>query len=807
MTRSFERLTETELAEELASFEERLAGRTGESQIKKLVQNLRIHQIELEMQNRELRDAQTALEEARDRYADLYDFAPVGYLTLNTRGEIQEINLTGARMLGKPRAELLNRPFSSYLEGGQSKIFFRHLSRAFADDTKTTIELALQSGDRGTQWVLVESLRTGRSTHRCRTVLVDITVRRDAERLQRESEDRLALIADNVPVLIAYIDAHRRYVFNNAAYERWFGHSLNYIHGRHMREILGEEAYEAVRPYVDAALAGQEAHFEVEIPYRDAGNRYISATYVPHRDRGGETAGFFVVINDFSDRHRAEQALAEERAFVSAVLDTAGALVMVTDPEGRIVRFNRECERVTGYSTGDVQGRRFDMLLLPEERSGVEDTFELLRHGDFPNSHENHWVTRNGTRRLIAWSNTVLAGADEQITHVIAIGVDVTEQRRVENELRHSARQLKLVTDAVPVLIAYVDRDMRYRFVNAAYQDWYGVEPNDMVGRSIDEFVDDEAFATLRSWAERAFEGEEVFFENTIPHRRRGRRVVSANLVPDRNSEGGIDGYFSVVVDITERKQHEDSDKRRLLEAAHADRLSTMGEMTTEIAHELNQPLTAIVATADVCIDLAKRMSGEQDEMLGDALTEIRDQARRAAQIIKHLRTFARRRAPDFVPAALERIIEEAIALISIEARSSDVTVDTRVHGPATVDADPVLMEQLIVNLARNAIEAMISAGTESPRVRLTTSESGGTVDITVSDNGPGLSSEAKEHLFEPFYTTKPDGMGLGLAICRSVVEAHGGRIWTESSAAGGAEFTCRLRKINDRETAGGAFG
>lgn len=806
MTRSFERLTETQLAEELASFEERMAGSTRGSRLKKLVQNLRVHQIELEMQNRELRDTQTALEEARDRFADLYDFAPVGYLTLNTRGEIQEINLTGTRMLGSPRAELLKKPLSSYLEGGQSKIFFRHLSRAFADDTKATVELALRSGDRETPWVLMESLRTGRDTHRCRTVLVDITERRDAERLRRESEDRLALIADNVPVLIAYVDANRRYVFNNAAYERWFDHSLNYIHGRHMREILGEGAYDAVRPYVDAALAGQEARFEVEIPYRDAGNRYISATYVPHTDRSGEIAGFFVVINDLSDRHRAEQALAEERTFVSAVLDTAGALVMVADREGRIVRFNRECERVTGYSTSEVQGRRFDMFLLPEERPAVEDVFDRLKSRDFPTTHEHYWVTRDGARRLIAWSSTVLDGADGQITHVVATGVDVTEQRRVEDELRHSARQLKLVTDAVPVLIAYVDRDMRYRFVNAAYQDWYGAEPDDMVGHGVDEFVDDEAFAMLRSSAERAFRGEEVFFENTMLHRRRGRRVVSATLVPDRNPEGGVDGYFSVGVDITERRQNEDSDKRRLLEAAHADRLSTMGEMTTEIAHELNQPLTAIVATADVCVDLAKRVPGRQDEMLVDALTEISGQARRAAQIIKHVRAFARRREPDFVPTALERIIEDAIALISIEARSGAVSVDTFVHGPATIDADPLLIEQLIVNLARNAAEAMTLAGTESPRVRLTTSESAGTVDITVSDNGPGLSSEAMEHLFEPFYTTKPDGMGLGLAICRSIIEAHGGRIWADSSAAGGAEFTCRLQKINDREAGSDAF-
>jgi len=802
MSRDFDRLSKSELVDELAGLEDKLANNPEQSRIRNLVQNLRVHQIELEMQNRELREAQRTLEEARDRYTDLYDFAPVGYLTLDAQGVIREINLTGTRQLARPRAELLENPFATHLEPGQSKAFFRHLRRAFDDDAKTTVELALQS-DRGkTRWVSLESVRARtEETTVCRSAMVDITERKREEQSRRESESRLALIADNVPVLISYVDARRRYVFNNAAYERWFGHSRDYIHGRHMRDVLGDDAYGAVRHHVDAVLAGGEAHFEAELPYRDAGTRYVAVSYIPHRDTAGEVVGFFALINDLSERRRAERALAEEQSFVSAVLDTAGALVAVIDRNGRIVRFNRECERTTGYRSDEVQGRHFNMLLASKDQSAVTEVFESLGAGDFPNTYENHWVAKDGSRPLIAWSNTALTDDNGRVTHIVATGVDITERRRMEDELRHSEQQLRLVTDAVPVLIAYVDRDMRYRFANAAYRDWFGLEPGHMIGRRVEDLIESDTFKVTRPFAQRALAGEEVTYENIVQHRERGQCDVATTLVPDRSADSEVQGYYSVVADITERKRSEERDTRRLLEAAHTDRLSTMGEMTTEIAHELNQPLTAIATTADVCVEQARQLAGGQGATLAEVLGEISTQAHRAADIVKHVRTFARRREPALASVDLETLVDQALSLVRVEARADGVAIETCLAKPSRIEADAVLIEQLLVNLARNAIEAMTTAGVESPRLSIASTEGDGTLEIRVADNGPGLSIEAREHLFEPFYTTKADGIGLGLAICRSIIEAHGGRMWADTSPDGGAEFGFTLRKApNDKK-------
>ncbi|MDZ7839301.1 MAG: PAS domain S-box protein [Gammaproteobacteria bacterium] len=508
--------------------------------------------------------------------------------------------------------------------------------------------------------------------------------------------------------------------------------------------------------------------------------------------------GFFGLVNNLSERQWADKALADERTFVSAVLDTTGALVVVLDRDGRIVRFNRESERATGYSATEVEGRRFDMFLLPGERIDVEDVFGHLSDGDFPLTYENHWVAKSGGARLIAWSNTALTGPDGRVEHVIATGIDVTERRRMEEELRESERQLKLITDAVPVLISYVDCDLRYRFANAAYGEWLGVEPSQMIGQRLDDLIEEDTMAVLRPFAARALAGEEVSYENVLNHRRLGRRDVSMNLVPDRDQHGVVHGYFAVALDITDRKRREAADKRRLLESAHADRLSTMGGMTTEIAHELNQPLTAIATTADICVRRAAGIDGGGDDMLSESLSEISTQAHRAARIIKHLRDFARRHEPEYAPVAVERVIDRALSLIRIEADANHVAVRAVHHSRAMVEADVVLIEQVIVNLARNAIQAMSAAGTDRPRLMLATEATREHIELAVFDNGPGLADAVLAHLFEPFHTTSTEGMGLGLPICRTIVEAHGGEIRGENRPAGGAVFRIRLRRLDD---------
>lgn len=245
--------------------------------------------------------------------------------------------------------------------------------------------------------------------------------------------------------------------------------------------------------------------------------------------------------------------------------------------------------------------------------------------------------------------------------------------------------------------------------------------------------------------------------------------------------------------DIEERKQREAEESLRQLRMAHENRLALLGEMASALAHELNQPLTAIANYAALSI---RRLAAPPIDpaALRDLLGKMQEQALRAGEIVWHIRDFAKKRAPSREPLALDTLVREVLTLAEIEARSSGVCIAFTVRSPLPkAQADRLQIEQVLLNLIRNAIDAMADTPGERRLGIEASVDEGGQLQLAVSDCGHGLGGIDMDELFAPFHTTKPDGMGIGLAICRSIVEAHGGRIWAESNPEGGATFRFHL--------------
>lgn len=299
--KDYRRLTQGELDEELAALEDRLSTTGGASRVKTLFQNLRIHQIELEMQNRELRETLNTLDDVRDRFADLYDFAPIGYMTLDNRGIVREINLTGARMLGRPRTELYDRPLVPRLEPGYSRAFFTHLDRIFDTPVKATVELALRARSREKPWVMLESVRvrSGNETV-CRTAMIDVTERRNIEADLRRTEEKLWRMTDAVPVLISYIDADMRYRSANSTHRQWLGLNPERMIGRRVHELMDPDRVAVLMPFAERALEGEEVTFENTVMHGELGLRRVKVTLIPDQDSNGLGKGFFSVITDIT---------------------------------------------------------------------------------------------------------------------------------------------------------------------------------------------------------------------------------------------------------------------------------------------------------------------------------------------------------------------------------------------------------------------------------------------------------------------------------------------------------------------------
>lgn len=277
--------------------------------------------------------------------------------------------------------------------------------------------------------------------------------------------------------------------------------------------------------------------------------------------------------------------------------------------------------------------------------------------------------------------------------------------------------------------------------------------------------------------------------------RRNGERfdalIFEAPLI---DAQGRQRGWMGSVLDITERKRAQDFERQQQEKLQFTARLVTMGELASTLAHELNQPLSAIASYNTGCIN--KLESGEftRDQLL-PILRKIGQQAQRAGQIIRRVHEFVRRSEPNRVPSTINAIIDDSVALLESTAMKRRARVDVScAAGLPEVLADRVMIEQVVLNLARNGLDAMSDTPPEQRRLAITSDlHDEGMVCVSIADRGCGIAKDTEEKLFSPFFTTKPEGMGMGLNICRSIIELHGGRLWFEPTPQGGTIFRFTL--------------
>jgi len=336
------------------------------------------------------------------------------------------------------------------------------------------------------------------------------------------------------------------------------------------------------------------------------------------------------------------------------------------------------------------------------------------------------------------------------------------------------------------------DLDGRIIYVNPAFCRMTGFDAGELLNRlpPMPYWAPEEQEATQaahkRSLAGLApTEGTELRFQ-----RKNGERfdalIYEAPLI---DAEGRHTGWMGSVVDITERKRAEELSRQQQEKLQFTARLVTMGEMASTLAHEINQPLTAISSYTTGCLNRLEAGDLPRED-LRDALGKLASQAQRAGRVIRRIYDFVRRSEPQRQPCDLNVIVDDAIGLIEGDARKHGVRIiaDLAENLPA-MRADRVMLEQVLLNLMRNGMDAM-QAKPRSERnlvVHTTFREEG--VEVSVADRGTGIAQEAAMRLFEPFFSTKPEGMGMGLNICRSIVESHKGRMWVEPNPGGGSVF------------------
>ena len=446
-------------------------------------------------------------------------------------------------------------------------------------------------------------------------------------------------------------------------------------------------------------------------------------------------------------------------------------------------------------------------------RSGLLDSIGVVVAGsgraNFPTATErlllgvaaNQAAIGLQEARLLSEQRRVAEELDQRVAErtrqLIIVNEDLrrenTERRRAEEALRESEERWRAVFDNSAAGIALANPSGRFLAGNLAYQKMLGYSEKELRELSFLDITHEDYRDANSELTTELLEGKRQYFEMEKRYRRKDGNLIWVRVHVSLVSGKQITPRFllAIVDNITELKRAEEGLRDAQMTLAHVTRVATLGEMTASIAHEINQPLGALVNNANACLGW---LSTENLEEVRNSVELMLDDAQRASEIITRIRSLVKKAPPQKDWLDINQTIREVIGLARNEIQRNGVALETQLSDDMPlIFADRIQLQQVMLNLMMNAIEAMTQVTT--PRELLISSgadDSKGVV-VVVRDSGPGLDSKSHERLFEPFYTTKPQGMGMGLAICRSLIEAHGGRLWATTNAPHGAVFQFTL--------------
>jgi PAS domain S-box-containing protein len=629
----------------------------------------------------------------------------------------------------------------------------------------------------------------------CRGLLRARADRKQAEENLERERRQLLSIFDNIdePVYVADPNTHELLYVNEAFRKQW-GEGV----GRKCHEVFQGQAGPCsfcTNDRIFGANIGQPYVWEFQNRTNGLWYRCIDKA-IEWPD--GRIVRYEMAI-DITERKRAELALKDsEEQFRTLAENVPGVVYLCrNDRRHTMIYVSESVQELTGVSAAEFVsgGVSFADLYHPDDAAGIgpgvdaavaeKRQFVLvyrLKHAD----GRWRWVEERG-RGVFA--------EDGELRFLEGALTDITERKQAEKALRRERDFAEGLIETAQCIVLVLDLEGRILRFNPYLEE--------ICGCSLDVVQGADWYATFVPEAER--DRARLAFRQTLgdirtpglisPIRTQdGReREIEWNSRTLKDESGRTVGLLAVGQDITERKRAAEVALQRQAELAHVHRLSMMGELATGLAHELNQPLCAVSTCVQTCLRLMKVRPESLSEVT-EGLEEAVAQAERAGEIIRRLRNFVRKHEPMRLPAVLSDVIKEAVAGVRAEARRCGIAIKLELaEKMPSVPVDSVQIQQVLLNLVRNSIEAIKGAHGRPGEIRIEARPADGQVEVVVRDTGPGLPAEALEKVFESFYTTKPYGLGLGLPLSRSFIEAHGGRLWATPNSDGGVAFRFTL--------------
>jgi two-component system sensor kinase FixL len=506
-------------------------------------------------------------------------------------------------------------------------------------------------------------------------------------------------------------------------------------------------------------------------------------------------------VEDVTDAHLsimvAEDRFRSAEERFEATFESNAVGIALIAPDGRFLKINAHFGNLLGYGHEEILGMSIGAMTHPDDlKSSNEQIAALLSGAGLPYTIEKRYLRKDGTAQWVRATRTLVRDPAGEPAYFVAVAEDIAACKTAEASLLQREAYLQSILDTVPAGMIVIDHTGDIESFSRTAERQFGYAPEEIIGKNIRLLMptgDRERHdGYLRRFNETG-EARIIGIGRVVTGERKDGSTFALNLSVGEISPKSRGQFVGFIQDLTERQAAEARMRELQAELIHVSRFTALGEMASTLAHELNQPLTAIANFLKGSRRLLDQGLGGNEAMLSHAVDQAADQALRAGQIIRRLRAFVERGEIERACENLPKLIDEASALALLGAKEGGVRVlfelDPKAH---TVLVDRIQIQQVLFNLMRNGIEAMQELPIRNLRVS-TALRSDGMVEVSVCDTGTGLAPEVVGQLFRAFVTTKPTGMGFGLSICRTIVEANKGTISAGPNPGGGTIFSFTL--------------
>jgi PAS domain S-box-containing protein len=612
--------------------------------------------------------------------------------------------------------------------------------------------------------------------------------------------DQLRLVIDTIPTLVWSCRPDGAFDYVSRRWSEYTGISA--------RDAMGSGWMVAYHPddigkhqekRLASLLSGEPVINEVRLRRADGQYRWHLIQGVPLHDSSGNIVKWYGAASDIEDRKRIEQALRRSERELRDLIETMPAMAVAALPDGSRTFVNRRWMEYTGLSAEDTEGSGWKTAIHPEDFERWLKLWRACLANGAPFEDEARFRRASDGEYRWFWTRGVaLRDEHGNVTGWYGLGMDIQDRKTAEQERerllqleRQAERELQLTIDTIPAIVMRHGRDGSPEFLNQTGRTYIGLSQDSLQGQRWAVAIHPDDLSKVEAaWRAHLPTGRPFEMEQRLRRADGEYRWFLIRRVPLRDENGQVIRWYAAAHDIDDQKRAERGLQTAQAELAHVTRVTTLGELSASIAHEINQPLAAIVANAEAALRLLSRDVPDIPEAQA-GITDVSKDARRAGEVIWRIRDFSKKAHPQMMQLDINEVVEEAAKLIRHEALQHGV----RIHLEFASDLPPVRgdriqLQQVVVNLAVNGMEAMTSVQDgERMLIVRTEREQSDRILVAVADAGVGIEPENLNRVFDAFHTTKPGGLGMGLAICRSIIEAHGGRLWVDTNVPRGTTF------------------